>query len=382
MNFLISGGGTGGHIFPAISIANALRKIQPDCQILFIGANGRLEMQKVPQAGYEIVGLDVMGFERKQVWKNFSVIFTFLKSYFKAKKIVKNFAPDVAIGVGGYVSGAAMWAASALKVPVLLQEQNSFAGVTNRFLAKKASKICVAYNGMEKFFPNEKIIFTGNPVRELRVKSEELRVAYEHFGLSPDKKTLLIIGGSLGAKTINESVLKMKNEECKIKNELNNLQIIWQTGKNYIDKINEEIKMKNEEYNEITDNSSFLILNSSFISSFIERMDYAYAIADLVISRAGASTISELCLLEKPSILVPSPNVAENHQFHNANALATKNAAILIEDKDAVENLVTAAINTIFDDKKLTELSKNISKLAVKNSSEMIAEEAIKLMNN
>ena len=370
MKFLISGGGTGGHIFPAISIANALRKFQPDCEILFIGANGRLEMQKVPQANYDIVGLDVKGFERKQIWKNFSVVLTFLKSYFKAKKIVKNFAPDVAIGVGGYVSGAAMRAANALKVPVLLQEQNSFAGVTNKFLAKRAAKICVAYNGMEKFFPKEKIIFTGNPVRELRVKSEELRVAYEHFGLDENKKTLLIIGGSLGAKTINDSILGlMKNEGLRMKNELRNLQIIWQTGKSYIDKINEEIK-------KLEGNSTFYI----FHSSFIERMDYAYAIADLVISRAGASSISELCLLEKPSILVPSPNVAENHQFHNANALATKNAAILIEDKDAAENLVNEAINTIFDDKKLSELSKNISKLAVKNSAEVIAEEVLKLI--
>jgi len=361
MKFLISGGGTGGHIFPAISIANALRKLQPDCEILFIGANGRLEMQKVPQANYEIVGLDVKGFERKQIWKNFSVVLTFLKSYFKAKKIVKNFAPDVAIGVGGYVSGAAMRAASALKVPVLLQEQNSFAGVTNKFLAKRAAKICVAYNGMEKFFPKEKIIFTGNPVRELKIESGKLKIAYEHFGLDENKKTLLIIGGSLGAKTINDSVLQ---NLLSFKN-LTSLQVLWQTGKVYaaeIDKI-----MKN--------NSQLSIFNFQFI----ERMDYAYAIADLVISRAGASSISELCLLEKPSILVPSPNVAENHQFHNANALATKNAAILIEDKYAVENLVNEAINTIFDDKKLSELSKNILKLAVKNSAEVIAEEVLKL---
>ena len=361
MKYLISGGGTGGHIFPAISIANALRKIQPDCEILFIGANGRLEMQKVPQAGYKIIGLDVRGLERKKVWKNFAVIFAFIKSYFKAKDIVRTFAPDVAIGVGGYVSGAAMWAASALKVPVLLQEQNSFAGVTNKFLAKKASKICVAYNGMERFFSKEKIVFSGNPVRELKVKNEELKSAYEHFELDENKKTLLIIGGSLGAKTINESVLagieKMQNTD---------IQVIWQTGKNYIGSVDDTLK---------NNNFGFSIINFQFI----ERMDYAYSVADLVISRAGASSISELCLLEKPSILVPSPNVSENHQFHNANALAVKNAAILIEDKFAVKNLVNQAIDTIFDENKLNELSKNIAKLAMKNSAEVIANEVINL---
>ena len=362
MKVLISGGGTGGHIFPAVSIANALRKIQPDCKILFIGANGRLEMTKVPQAGYEIIGLDVKGFERKYLWKNFTVILTFLKSYFKAKKIVKNFAPDVAVGVGGYVSGAAMRAASALKVPVLLQEQNSFAGVTNKFLAKKADKICVAYNGMEKFFQKEKIIFTGNPVRELKIKNDELTIAYDHFGLDKNKKTLLIIGGSLGAKTINQSILagieKLQSAD---------IQVVWQTGKTYSEDIDNALKNKN-------------LQSTIYNLQFIERMDYAYAVADLVISRAGASSISELCLLEKPSILVPSPNVAENHQFHNANALAIKDAAILIEDKDAVENLVNEAVSTIFDTQKLNELSKNISQLAVKNSAEIIAKEVIKLI--
>jgi UDP-N-acetylglucosamine--N-acetylmuramyl-(pentapeptide) pyrophosphoryl-undecaprenol N-acetylglucosamine transferase len=241
MKFLISGGGTGGHIFPAISIANALREMQPESEILFIGANGRLEMTRVPEAGYRIVGLDVQGFERKKLWKNFAVILTFVKSYFRAKHIVREFAPDVAIGVGGYVSAAAMLAASALNVPVLLQEQNSFAGVTNKFLAKKATKICVAYNGMERFFPKEKIVFTGNPVRKLRITNYELRKeAYDFFGFSENKKTLLIIGGSLGAKTINESILagieKLQNAD---------IQVIWQTGKFYIDEIKKQFLIFN-----------------------------------------------------------------------------------------------------------------------------------------
>jgi UDP-N-acetylglucosamine--N-acetylmuramyl-(pentapeptide) pyrophosphoryl-undecaprenol N-acetylglucosamine transferase len=369
MKFLISGGGTGGHIFPAISIANALREMQPDCEILFVGANGRLEMTRVPEAGYRIVGLDVRGFERKKIWKNFAVILTFIKSYFAAKKIVKTFAPDVAIGVGGYVSAAAMQAASALKVPVMLQEQNSFAGVANKFLAKKAAKICVAYNGMEKFFPKEKIVFTGNPVRQnlLSAKSQNREItndAYNFFKLNPNKKTLLIIGGSLGAKTINESILagieKLQNAD---------IQIIWQTGKFYIESIKHTL---NTQY-------SKLAPQNFFVSDFINRMDFAYSIADLVISRAGASSISELCLLKKAAILVPSPNVAENHQYHNAMSLAEKNAAILIEDKNAIENIVNQAINNIFDDKKISELSKNIATLAVENSAEMIANEAIKL---
>ncbi|MDR0829719.1 MAG: undecaprenyldiphospho-muramoylpentapeptide beta-N-acetylglucosaminyltransferase [Prevotellaceae bacterium] len=388
MKFLISGGGTGGHIFPAISIANALRAVQPDCEILFIGANSRMEMERVPKAGYDIVGLDVQGLERMgvarnaptRIVKNFAVIKNFIKSYFKAKKIVKDFAPDVAIGVGGYVSGAAMRAAAALKVPILLQEQNSFAGVTNKFLAKKAAKICVAYDGMEKFFPKEKIILTGNPVRELKIKNEELKIAYDYFGLNSDKKTLLVVGGSLGAKTINESIFNLiENVKCKMKNDLSDLQIIWQTGKNYYNKIAQKLEIEEQKQQ----NSAFYILHSTFyIAPFIDRMDFAYSIADLVISRAGASTISELCLLEKAAILVPSPNVAENHQYHNAMALVEKNAAILVLDNEAQKNLTTQAISTIFDNEKLDELRKNIAKLAVKNSAEKIAEEVMKLMIN
>ncbi|MDR2684514.1 MAG: undecaprenyldiphospho-muramoylpentapeptide beta-N-acetylglucosaminyltransferase [Prevotellaceae bacterium] len=360
MKFLISGGGTGGHIFPAISIANALREIQPDCEMLFIGAIGRLEMTRVPDAGYNIIGLEVRGLERKKIWKNFTVLLTFINSYFKAKQIVKNFAPDVAIGVGGYVSAASVWAASALKVPVLLQEQNSFAGVANKFLAKHASKICVAYNGMEKFFSKDKIVFTGNPVRKLKI--EKLKPAYDFFGFSENKKTLLIIGGSLGAKTINESIL---TEIEKLQNA--DIQVIWQTGKDYFESIKQKIS-----------NFKFQISNL-FVSDFISRMDFAYSIADLVISRAGASSISELCLLKKPAILVPSPNVAENHQYHNAMALAEKNAAILIEDKNAVKNLVNKALDTIFDKEKLTVLEKNIATIAVENSADTIAKEVIKL---
>ncbi|MDR3328437.1 MAG: undecaprenyldiphospho-muramoylpentapeptide beta-N-acetylglucosaminyltransferase [Prevotellaceae bacterium] len=360
LKFLISGGGTGGHIFPAISIANALQEAAHDCQILFIGANNRLEMQRIPEVGYNIVGLNMQGIERKKVWKNFSVVANFVKSCLKARKIVKNFAPDVAIGVGGYVSGAAIWAASSLGVPVVLQEQNSFAGVTNKFLARKALKICVAYPNMEKFFNWEKIVITGNPVRQnILNQSIDKELAYREFGLQSEKKTLLVIGGSLGAKTINQSILE--NIE-KIYN--SDIQVIWQTGKFYFNDISQKIGKS----------------DNIFVSDFILRMDYAYAIADLVISRAGASSISELCLLGKPVILVPSPNVAENHQYHNAMVLAEKFAAVLVEDSAAAENLLHEALNLIHNDQKLNLLHKNIQTLALKDSAQKIAQEVMKIV--
>ena len=373
---IISGGGTGGHIFPAISIANALKAKLPGAEFLFVGAEGRMEMEKIPAAGYKIIGLPMMGFDRKNLLRNFKVIFCLLKSLLKARKIIREFKPDVVVGVGGYASGAVLQAANWAGIPTVLQEQNSFAGVTNKLLAKKASLICVAYEGMERFFPKEKIILTGNPTRELRMKNEELRMAYEHFGFSPDKKTLLIVGGSLGARTINQSILNlMKNEELRIKNE--NLQIIWQTGKAY--------SPLNPPQGDLPDGR----LQSPpeggwgagiFITDFISRMDYAYSIADLVISRAGASSISELCLLGKATILVPSPNVSEDHQTHNAMALVNKNAAVLVKDGEAHEKLVDTALALINDDEKLKDLEKNILTLALPNSASCIADEIMKLI--
>lgn len=359
MNYLISGGGTGGHIFPAVSIANALRELQPDCKILFVGADNRMEMERVPQAGYEIVGLPVRGFDRKHLWKNLSVLWDLRKSLRMARKIIEDFKPDVAIGVGGYASGAAMKAAARMGVPVLLQEQNGFAGVTNKLLRRDAQKICVAYEGMERFFPAEKIILTGNPVRQ-NLEGGSRAEAAEYFGLDEKKKTLLIIGGSLGARTINESIISHLNELKE-----SGIQIIWQTGKTYHEQCKKALQENPAE--------------NVFCTAFLSRMDLAYAIADLVISRAGASSISELCLLGKPCILVPSPNVAEDHQTHNAMALVRKDAAILVRDIDAQNQLVENALRVIHNDDKLHRLSNNIKTLAQRDSARRIAEEVIKL---
>jgi UDP-N-acetylglucosamine--N-acetylmuramyl-(pentapeptide) pyrophosphoryl-undecaprenol N-acetylglucosamine transferase len=363
---IVSGGGTGGHIFPAISIANALKAKMPDCKILFVGAEGRMEMERVPAAGYKIIGLPMMGFERKNMLKNVKVLYRLAKSLLKARKIIKDFKPDVAVGVGGYASGAVLQAATWAGVPTVLQEQNSYAGVTNKLLAKKAAKICVAYEGMERFFPKENIILTGNPVRQdLTAGLDKKAEAYEFFNFSPDKKTILVVGGSLGARTINQSVM------AGIENLANSgVQVIWQTGKFYI----EEIKK--------TLNSQLPTLNSILITDFVSRMDLAYSIADLVISRAGASSISELCLLKKPVILVPSPNVSEDHQTQNALALVRKDAAIMIKDAQAVEKLIPEALNLISDDTKLKSLAENIEKLAQKDSANRIADEIIKLIKN
>lgn len=376
MRFLISGGGTGGHIFPAISIANALRQRQPDCEILFVGANGRMEMERVPEAGYNIVGLDIQGLERRKVLRNIRIIYNFLRSRRKARQIVRSFRPDVAIGVGGYVSAAAMSAAAALGVPVVLQEQNSFAGVTNRFLAKKASKICVAYDGMERFFDKGKIVKTGNPVRQNIIAPDiDRQAAYDYFGLERDKKTILVVGGSLGAKTINDSIArhidKLLQTDC---------QIVWQTGKNYFAAIKAKISEQGIKFT--TDSANPLYTKRMFVSDFISQMDYAYNVADLVISRAGASSVSELCLLGKPAILVPSPNVAENHQYHNAMALVAKNAALLVEDAEAVDNLLPQALQIVADDSRLRELSANIRQLALPNSAQAIAEVILAQIEN
>ncbi len=376
MRFLISGGGTGGHIFPAVSIANALRQRQPDCEILFVGANGRMEMERVPEAGYNIVGLDIQGLERRKVLRNIRIIYNFLRSRRKARQIVRSFRPDVAIGVGGYVSAAAMSAAAALGVPVVLQEQNSFAGVTNRFLAKKASKICVAYDGMERFFDKGKIVKTGNPVRQNIIAPDiDRQAAYDYFRLERDKKTILVVGGSLGAKTINDSIArhidKLLQTDC---------QIVWQTGKNYFAAIKAKISEQGIKFT--IDSANPLYAKRMFVSDFISQMDYAYNVADLVISRAGASSVSELCLLGKPAILVPSPNVAENHQYHNAMALVAKNAALLVEDAEAVDNLLPQALQIVADDSRLRELSANIRQLALPNSAQAIAEVILAQIEN
>lgn len=354
--FIISGGGTGGHIFPAISIANALKSKLPDAEILFVGAEGRMEMEKVPAAGYKIIGLPVSGFDRKNMLKNIEVIFKLLKSVIKARNIIRSFRPDVVVGVGGYASAPVLHAASAFGVATVLQEQNSYAGVTNKLLARKASAICVAYDGMEKFFPKEKIIKTGNPVRQdLTLISSHSEEAYKYFNFDKSKKTLLILGGSLGARTVNRSVMAHLNELAN-----QDIQVIWQTGKFYFTEAQKAA---------LPYKSDRLI-----VTDFVTRMDYAYAIADLVVSRAGASSVSELCLLAKPAILVPSPNVAEDHQTKNAMALVNKQAALFVSDFDAENKLIDVALTTIHDDVLLTQLEKNISELAEHNSADRIAE--------
>jgi UDP-N-acetylglucosamine--N-acetylmuramyl-(pentapeptide) pyrophosphoryl-undecaprenol N-acetylglucosamine transferase len=361
LRVIISGGGTGGHIFPAISIANAVKALRPDAKILFVGALGRMEMQRVPAAGYEIKGLPICGLDRKNLLKNVKVLFKIWKSQRMAQSIIKDFKPQVAVGVGGYASGPTLNKAAAMGIPCLIQEQNSYAGVTNKLLAKKADKICVAYNGMERFFPADKIILTGNPVRQAlldtKISQEE---AIKTFGLDPSKKTVLLVGGSLGARTINESVLQHLD---LIK--ASDAQFIWQTGKYYSAEIAERLKDQDIPNLKVTD--------------FITDMGAAYKAADLVISRAGASSISEFCLIGKPVILVPSPNVAEDHQTKNALALANRDAAIYVKDADAPATLLELAIKTVADEQKLKSLSENVLKLALPNSADIIAKEVIKL---
>lgn len=355
MKYLISGGGTGGHIFPAISIANALKELDPEADILFVGALGRMEMERVPQAGYKIVGLPVRGFNRAQPWKNVSVMIDLVKSIRQVRKIIREFKPNVGVGVGGYASGAAMWAAAKMGIPILLQEQNGFAGVTNKILKDKASKICVAYEGMERFFPAEKIILTGNPVRQNLTEGKKDK--------KQDAKTLLIIGGSLGARTINEAIKAALPELAQ-----SGIHVVWQTGKGYYEKCKAAWEIAGSPAN---------IECLDFLSDMPDR----YAQSDLVISRAGASSISELCLLGKPAILVPSPNVAEDHQTHNAMALVNKNAAVLVKDAEAAEKLIPTALTLIQDEQQLKALHSNVLKLAQKDSARRIAEEVIKLAN-
>lgn len=363
IRIIISGGGTGGHIFPAVSIAGALKKKYPGTEILFVGAEGRMEMQRVPAEGYSIVGLPICGLDRKNPLKNITVLLKFIKSLWKARKIIKDFKPHAAIGVGGYASGPTLKTAALMGIPTLIQEQNSYAGVTNKMLAKGAERICVAYEGMERFFPKEKIILTGNPIRQGLADNQTTREeGIQAFGLNPSKRTILIIGGSLGARTMNESVLR-KLDMIK---QTDDVQFIWQTGKFYHQEIQEQLKNYGE-------------LPMLYVTDFISRMDEAYAAADLVISRAGAGSISEFCVLKKPVILVPSPNVAEDHQTQNALALVKKEAALYIKDVEAPETLIPQAIATVTDEALLEKLSLNIVQLAYTNSAEIIADEVYKL---
>lgn len=362
LRIIISGGGTGGHIFPAVSIANAIKELRPDTEILFVGAEGRMEMQRVPAAGYPIKGLPVAGFDRKNLLKNIPVLIKLFKSQRMAKKIIKDFRPHAAVGVGGYASGPTLKMAGSMNIPTLLQEQNSYAGVTNKLLAKQAKKICVAYEGMERFFEKDKIILTGNPVRQgLRNQQTTREEALRSFNLDPGKRTVLILGGSLGARTINQCL--MMNLD-KVKS--SGIQFIWQTGKIYIDEARNAVAQAGE-------------LPMLHVTDFISDMATAYSAADLVISRAGAGSISEFCLLQKPVILVPSPNVAEDHQTKNALALVNKNAAIFVKDAEAKEVLLDKAIEAVNQPELLKELSKNIAELAFTDSANVIAKEVIRL---
>jgi UDP-N-acetylglucosamine--N-acetylmuramyl-(pentapeptide) pyrophosphoryl-undecaprenol N-acetylglucosamine transferase len=364
---IISGGGTGGHIFPALSIAGALKERYPDVEILFVGAENRMEMERVPAAGYSIVGLPVAGFDRKNPLKNIGVIFKLLKSMYLARKTLKKFQPNIAVGVGGYASGPTLKAANRMGIPTLIQEQNSYAGIANKLLAKKAGKICVAYEDMEKFFPAEKIVLTGNPIRKDLIG----KVAYPlvkqkactFFGLDPDMKTVLVLGGSLGAKTLNECMI-----QALPKFHGGGVQFLWQSGKMYF---HESLKQL-EKYSQ----------HPVKLVEFISRMDLAYSVADLIISRAGAGSISEFCAIGKPVILVPSPNVAEDHQTKNAIALVEKNAAILVPDADASQCLIPLALDTVHNPERLEELGANIKKLALPDAANRIVDEIEKIIKN
>ena len=359
---IISGGGTGGHIFPAISIANALKARIPEVDILFVGAKDRMEMDKVPAAGYPIVGLPVKGFDRAHLFNNIQVVNCLLKSLRLAKKTVRDFRPDIAVGVGGYASGPTLWMASSLGIPTLIQEQNSYAGVTNKLLAKRANRICVAYEGMERFFPKEKLVVTGNPVRkDLESALGKREEAARFFGLDPQKRTVLVVGGSLGARTINQSIQGGLDQFFR-----SDVQLIWQTGRYYHEEATRHLKA----YRGMP----------VWCSDFISRMDYAYAAADLVISRAGASSISELCILRKPVVLVPSPNVAEDHQTKNAMALVDQGAAVMVPDREAPAHLVDTALELVHQDDRLAVLSEHIGKMAHVDSAERIVDEILRII--
>ncbi len=358
---IISGGGTGGHIFPALAIANEIKRRNPQVEILFVGALGKMEMEKVPAAGYKIVGLPIAGLQRKLTLSNFALPFKLINSLYKAHKILKDFKPEVVVGVGGYASGPTLRAAIFAGIPTLIQEQNSFPGKTNKLLAGKVNTICAAYDGLDKFFPKEKIVQTGNPVRSEMVEIIGKKVeAVKHFGLAPEQKTILVIGGSLGARTLNESVIAGITD---IQN--HDTQVLWQCGKFYFEKMQETLRETEHE--------------GIYLNEFISRMDLAYAAADVIISRAGAISVSELCLIQKPAILVPSPNVAEDHQTKNAMALVEKNAAVLVKDSEAAGSLIATALELLKDEVRMQELSDEIAKLGKPNASGMIVDELEKI---
>lgn len=364
MKVIISGGGTGGHIFPAISIANEIKAKRPDAEILFVGAEDRMEMQRVPAAGYKIIGLPICGFDRKNLLKNVKVLFKIYQARRKAAKIIKEFRPNVAVGVGGYASGPTLQVCQQKGIPTVLQEQNSYAGVTNKLLSKGATSICVAYEGMERFFPKDRIIFTGNPVRQSLLDCPYNREScIEALSLDETKRTILIIGGSLGARTLNESVLTHIEEIRKN----SDVQFIWQTGRYYSASIQKRLAEAGGAPSNLK------------VTEFVDDMGRAYKAADLVISRAGASSISELCLLGKPAILVPSPNVAEDHQTKNALALADKDAALYVKDSEACNELIGLAIKTVTDCQRLDQLSANVIKLAKPNAASDIADEVLRI---
>lgn len=363
MRVLISGGGTGGHVYPAIAIANAIKDKDPSAEILFVGAKGKLEMEKVPAAGYPIEGLWISGFQRKLSMRNLSFPFKLISSLYRARKIIKDYKPDVAVGVGGYASGPILQVASMMKIPTLIQEQNSYPGITNKILAKKVNKICVAYNGMERFFPSEKIIFTGNPVRrdlyDIQINREEAKAS---FGIDNDHKTVLIFGGSLGARRINESV-EGAFDMIKRHSEIN---YIWQVGKMYFDEYSCGV---------------VAALPNITVLPFIERMDYAYAAADAVVCRAGALTISEIALINKPAVLIPSPHVAEDHQTKNAMALVNNDAALMVRNAEAKEKMIPTILELLSDEKLQQKLVGNLKKMGRPNATSEIAEEIFKLIN-
>lgn len=359
LRVLVSGGGTGGHIFPAIAIANAVRRRCPDSEILFVGAEGRMEMERVPAAGYQIKGLPVAGFDRRRLWRNFGVLWKLWKSMRLARRILREFNPDIAVGVGGYASGPMLKQAQRRAVPTLLQEQNSYAGVTNKLLGKKAGAICVAYEGMDRFFPADRIVMTGNPVRaNLLADIPDPDDARQRLGFAPGKKLVMVVGGSLGARTVNDAVANALDSLADA-----GIQLLWQTGKLYYD----EFAPLASRHKGIT------------IVPFIADMNTAYAAADLVVSRAGAGTISELQLLGKPVVLIPSPNVAEDHQRKNALALVSKDAAVMIEDCDARSSLAATVVKLAANDSRLATLAGNIRAMAMENSDEKIVDRILSL---
>lgn len=370
---IISGGGTGGHIFPALSIANKLKELNPKNEILFVGAEGRMEMERVPAAGYEIVGLPVAGLQRKLTLSNFALPFKVIKSVSMAKKVLKEFRPDIAIGVGGYASAPLLWAASRLGIPTLIQEQNGFAGLTNKILGKKAKAICVAYEGMERFFPADRIILTGNPIRKeiVPATSQMKEEAMDFYRLDPSRKHIFIVGGSLGSATLNKAMQKWITDGCPSGE---GIEIIWQCGKYYKPSVDAFMKDAQEK------GLGGDCLKYIHHSDFIKRMDLAYAAADIVISRSGASSISELCAAHKASIFVPSPNVTEDHQTHNAMALVRKDAAMIVKDSEAEEKLMRTACSLIENPEKITLMEKNIAALAKTEAAQEIADEAYKII--